>query len=1735
MARSFSQEARSDSHKIGETRYRMSHLPSTTVIARIVLLAGILLAVTLLASRSFFPAFAQEEEMIDYQENSTDSVAVYTATDPEEEEVSWSLDGLDEIDFKIDGGVLTFNTSPNFEEPTDRLDDTVTPNEPADDNEYVVTVVATDESGTPARETLRVKVINVDEPATIALTTAQPKASVPVTANLWDPDGRRGVTPVNIDLSGDTSTKWRWATSTEATGPWNDIEGATTNVYTPDKDDVNMLLRATATYIDGHGKDDPFTDDVNELEHTVSVISANPVLPLDYTNKAPKFPDQDPDTKGDQTAQERELKEDASAGFDLGDAVKADDPGADGNQETLIYQLEQPEDTVRDETYAFVIDSQTAQISVGDQAMLDFETTRRYEVVVRATDPGTMSATISVTIKILDVDEDPEIGDTVVGDSENLTVKQVNEVTAATAAGYNKLVSTYDATDQEDETADLEWSLSGSDGSRFGLYRDDTCSTAASTDVESVSLCFKEPPDYENSADNGRDHVYDVKVTVRDSGRNTDSTDVSVEVEDAQEGSLLSILNRQPQVGTRLEARLDDADGVDGSITWAWATSTSRTSGWTSIDTADAKDNGNYTPRASDVDPSRVYLQVTASYTDGFGLAQELEAVSDNEVKPRDSSNASPAFQERNPQYTVQITGNQVVGSGGAIPGIAADATNPFPITLTATDDEDDIGGTATLDLLTYTLVEERNSDWNHFQLDDNTSATFSFVSGTILDADEKPTYRFKVKATDPSGVSGDVTVTIRIVDGNEAPVFTEGAATVTYAENDDSQVETFRAEDPEESRITWTLDGTHAVAFSTSNQGVLTFKSSPNYEAATIPDGSGSTIQVFEVNVDGESVRQFSVTVQAGDGASSETRPVTVNVTNEEEPGTVAFNRIPKEDVAVTATLSDPDGSLNAVSWQWATSTEATGPWYPISAADGGTPADSGSTSAYTPRDSDVGYFLRATASYTDGKANREDDPDTLMVNESQDVARERTANKVLTADYNNEAPKFPDQDPDQADVQNATTTRKVKEDASPGNAVGEVVAATDKGADGQEETLFYRLYDDGDAGIISLPTGINANDIENEDEFFFIDSATGQIKVDSDEKLNFESAEEYTVAITATDPGGMISQPIVVTINVLNVNETPKLGDPDKVAKSNLESAKHKEGTATTTEVSTYTATDDENGDTGNNGEVLKWSLSGADMGHFSICAEATNPCEDPETYKDGNGDPVPVYLRFKKSPNFEAPADTGGNNVYNVTVVATDNDDNVATRDVAITVTNEDDLGKVTLSNREPEVGAALRAELTDPDGGVTNLTWEWKFSDAPDGTFQDIAGATSATYVPTTGDAARATYLRADAMYTDAQGEEKIATSSASELQVSAEDMDNQPPTFPDQDPNTEGYQTGQTRYVVEEREGAAAVDNKDGETALTAADPVTANDPEDNGTDTLTYTLGGPDVSLFTISNTTGQVSLRTKTKLDYETRTTYTVQVTATDPSLESDTMTLTIKVVKVDEAPTISKKGLAVSGVGSISYFENDTGDVASYTATGADAVGATWSLEGADARAFTISSGILSFRSSPNYESPADQGSDNVYNLTVKASSGSIVATRSVVVTVSNEDEDGSASISPSGQPTVGEALTASVTDLDGSVTGITWQWASSSNGSAGWGDISGARSATYTPVEADVGDFLRATASYTDGHGSGKSENAVTSSAVAAVVTEVPQDGSVSLSPPQLVVGDTVSASLSDPNSQ
>ena len=244
---------------------------------------------------------------------------------------------------------------------------------------------------------------------------------------------------------------------------------------------------------------------------------------------------------------------------------------------------------------------------------------------------------------------------------------------------------------------------------------------------------------------------------------------------------------------------------------------------------------------------------------------------------------------------------------------------------------------------------------------------------------------------------------------------------------------------------------------------------------------------------------------------------------------------------------------------------------------------------------------------------------------------------------------------------------------------------------------------------------------------------------------------------------------------------------------------------------------------------------------------------------------------------------------------------------------------------------------------------------------------------------------------------------------------------------------------------------------------------------------------------------TGQIL--TKAPLDFEADNSYTVTVRATDPSNLSATITVTITVTDVDEAPQLLKKALVVVGDRSIGYAENGDDQVAAYNAAGPNAANVRWRLTGADAGDFSISSsGVLTFRSSPNFESPADGNRDNTYEVTVSASVSSTQDSLLVTIDVANVDEEGEV-IAVADRGNIGSQITATLTDPDGSATNIAWEWASSDDGATGWSIISGATSNTYTPDADDVGNFLRATAIYTDPEGPGKNAGAITTAAVQA----------------------------------
>ena len=69
------------------------------------------------------------------------------------------------------------------------------------------------------------------------------------------------------------------------------------------------------------------------------------------------------------------------------------------------------------------------------------------------------------------------------------------------------------------------------------------------------------------------------------------------------------------------------------------------------------------------------------------------------------------------------------------------------------------------------------------------------------LDHEATPSYAVTVTATDPSGDSDSIDVTITVADIDE-PLTLTGPSTVPYEENDTATVATFSADDPEQERI---------------------------------------------------------------------------------------------------------------------------------------------------------------------------------------------------------------------------------------------------------------------------------------------------------------------------------------------------------------------------------------------------------------------------------------------------------------------------------------------------------------------------------------------------------------------------------------------------------------------------------------------------------------------------------------------------------------------------------------------------------------------------------------------------------------------------------------------------------------------------------------------------------------------------------------------------------------------
>jgi Ca2+-binding RTX toxin-like protein len=174
---------------------------------------------------------------------------------------------------------------------------------------------------------------------------------------------------------------------------------------------------------------------------------------------------------------------------------------------------------------------------------------------------------------------------------------------------------------------------------------------------------------------------------------------------------------------------------------------------------------------------------------------------------------------------------------------------------------------------------------------------------------------------------------------------------------------------------------------------------------------------------------------------------------------------------------------------------------------------------------------------------------------------------------------------------------------------------------------------------------------------------------------------------------------------------------------------------------------------------------------------------------------------------------------------------------------------------------------------------------------------------------------------------------------------------------------------------------------------------------DGDGDVLSYALAGTDAALFEIDNVTGEVSFRAAP--DYEApgdaggNNIYNIKVRVSD-GVNQTVQAVIVRVTDLNEnAPVFTSQAR-------VSVAEQQT---AAYTAIATDADGDTlhYSLSGRDSALFNIDSatGIVTFKTAPDYDDPDDAGGDNLYEISVRAFDGESAVNQAVAIEVVRANE--------------------------------------------------------------------------------------------------------------------------------
>ena len=1623
---------------------------TVAAVAALALMAALLATVLPAGAQDRPPVIPDAQTIFDYAENGNGPIATYSATDPEIKPVFWTLGGADAADFTIVNGTLRFKSPPNYEVPTDRMNDedgsgTISPaaapdetppelGEGAGNNIYKVTVRfgAGGEDGTPGEPTdtpadeydgddlgeveLTINVTNVDEQGMVVISPMQPQEGTELTAILTDEDN---VAP--------GTGEWQWARADSMTGTFDDFPPNSGDMtYRPTKDDLGKYVKVTVDYVDRAGPE----------VRTVQAVSAYRVRKdTNTSNQDPKFPDQSTLTgivpgilapvRG---VTDRFIPEIAAAGTRVGAPVTAFDDKTD--IEVITYSLRDADgstspngvasdddgntDTPRHNdghAASFDIDPETGQITVGASAMLDADgtdgagdgATNPYSVVVRAVDGDGDTQNIDVDIHVLMYHEPPVIDRVYrpdrVGEGHSVGDRVPTEMSHyesdRTPRSAFKIDSDLESGGLEaptywatdpDGVTDLCWTLEGDDERMFRFQ-----GVAAAPECDfmgpSATLWFSSPPDFEKPGDLDKDNVYEVTIVVKDG-----TVDMNGNPHRDELPVTVKVIN-------------STEDNEPGKVKFS-----------------------NRVPE--------VATPLTATHKDKDGGIEELEWQWYRSVAGVTGYPTACLGHTDGERYFIDTPAATIVGDWEKIDGATSDTYTPGY--------DEDSGGTMVPHASDAGVVVWSGGDIGVeiFTDTDGNRAYRNWTSPRCLRA--TVTYRDAVDRThaEPDDVATrGVDETLEgAFEQTEYPVkpIDEENDAPEFLDPDDKAVSVYRADDIEDIGENTTPSGADAgyTLLIKDAPGATDLAATDNFEDDMGTPGDEADDVALEDDITND-ILTYSL--------SGADKVAFVIVGSIENP-----------------TYYDPDGP---------------GPVVPID-------EQGALVFRYPPRlDYETQREYRVIVTATDPSGDHDSvtvNVNITNVNEEPEWVK-KPGMPVYTENEKGNVATYLAEDPETSGVTYSLVT-------APGPVAGTNV--------------------DRATGVPAGDDEVGAGEFEDH-ALFNLSSTRGTLTFK--ESPNYEDPKDVATAADGAAAGDNMYQVVVkaevaddenprhatirkVTVTVINVNEAPVFfettdtleisenpDDPEKEATSergelyllNRGVGKPAANLPAAPDLDLgipVVAVDDDNtwtaenylGGTGTRVtrpvqliDGLTYELMGADAGLFDIV-------------------PATGQILTKEKLDYEAKK------THTVRVKATDPWglwDNI---DVTINVTDVDEApvsGLLTLTGNESHTYA---------ENGVDTTLGIYKFSGARTGTPAWTLEGADADYfmLERSSSTSRTLKFKESPNYEMPRGQAVSAANTYPYMVTVKVSAGNEM--------NTRDVTVTVTNV---EEPGMVKLSSTGGKVGT----PLTAALTDDD-------IVMGPIEWLWSrVDRATGnstpitgaRSSSYTPVAADVDNLLMVTASYTDGTGSGQSASDSITTPVADANAAPEFA----AVTATHEVAENMSPGTLVGSpVTATDPNGNNLTYRVSGVDAASFTVDDdGQLETSARFDYEAKSS------YSVTITATdpeglSGSIAVT----VNVTNVDEGGMASLSPT-RPSVGTPITASVTDPDSSPTGMTYQWSHSTAMGGPFTPYPAETTARFTPAEADVGRYLRVTVSYNDIHGA-QTESATTEMAVMAVMLNV-----------------------------